>query len=129
MSAVLISFTKDEAAQELLGYAGIHDPYEVIIETNSLEILRRSVPTCDIESIRFVGTTGCSAGGMPVEGDQTKIYMHELKISFPIEVVVSANGKVRHRLQTVFEFDCSGMGSSPKVQYNLVVNGQEEIQA
>ena len=129
MSITLIDFVKDEAAQELLGHAGITESYELIIQRNALDILRESVPECEIESIKFLGPGGCNVGGMPIEEGSSKIIMQELKISFDLEITVRAPDDDRHRLTSVFDFDCCEIDKEPKQVFNLAINKQEGIEA
>ena len=126
----LIDFEKDHAAQELLGYAGIREPYEEIISRVSLEILRESVSGCEIESIRFVRSAGrhagMRAGGMPVEEGSTKIRLQDMTIPFDIEITVAA-GAVRHTLEATFVFECRRMDGTPENEYRLEVHNQKKV--
>lgn len=125
---MLIDFNKDEAAQDLLGYAGIREPYEEVISRVSLSILRQSVPDCEIESIRYVrsagGHTGMRAGGTPIE-DSSKIILQDMTIPFDLEITVRS-GKGRHRLNVTFRFECRKMDQAPENEYFLDIHGQEE---
>lgn len=125
----LIDFHKDEAAQKLLGFAGISEPYESVISRASLDLLRESVPGCEIESIRFLRSAGLHpglrAGGMPVEDNPRYIRFQDLKLPFDIEITVCAGG-VRNKLDATFTFECSKMDETPENVYRLEIHGQED---
>ena len=48
-SIQLLDFVKSDATRDLLAHAGITDDYEMLIQSNTLDILRRSVPTPEIK--------------------------------------------------------------------------------
>lgn len=123
--AELIDFNKDEAAQELLGYAGISEPYEDLILRVSLEILRRSVPDCEIQSIRYLRSAGrhpgMRAGGMPIEEGSSKIKLQDMTMPFDLEITVQS-GATRHRLSATFTFECRKMDQTPESEYLLDIH-------
>lgn len=127
--AELIDFIKDEAAQELLGYAGIAEPYEDLILRVSLEILRQSVAGCEIESIRYQRSAGSSpnmrVGGMPIEADSSKIKLQDMTMPFELEILVRARTG-RHRLHATFTFECRRMDGTPENEYRLEIHEQTE---
>jgi len=126
----LIDFQKDEAAQHLLGYAGILEPYESVISRVSLEILRESVPNCEIESIRFVTSAGrhhgLRAGGIPIEEGSSHIRLQDMTMPFDIEIAV-CSGPVRHRLDATFIFECRKMDETPENEYRLEIHSQHGV--
>ena len=127
--AQLMDFNKDEAAQELLGYAGIIEPYEDVILRVSLDILRQNVPDCAIESIRYLRPagrhSGMRAGGMPTEEDATKIKLQDMTMPFDLEITVCA-GAARHLLNATFTFECRKMDEAPENQYLLEIHEQKD---
>lgn len=128
-SIQLLDFVKSDATRDLLAHAGITDDYEMLIQSNTLDILRRSVPECEIESIRFLAPEGCRAGGVPIEEGSSKIILQELNISFELEIIARADDERRYRLSVTFEFDCHELDRQPKTAFKLTVNGQGEIAA
>jgi hypothetical protein len=104
----LIDFDKDEATQELLGYAGITEPYEELISSASLNVLCQSVSDCEIESIRFIRPAGSHpgmrAGGVPIEEGSSKIKLQDMTLPFDLEILVRS-GDTRHRLTATFIFE------------------------
>ncbi len=125
----LIDFNKDDAAQELLGYAGIVEPYEDLISRVSLDILRQSVPDCEIESIRYLRSagqhSGMRAGGTPVEEGSNRIKLQDMTMPFDLEIVV-CSGDARHRLNATFTFECRKMDEEPENEFLLSIHGQED---
>jgi len=123
----LLDFDKDEAAQELLGFAGIREPYEELISRVSLDILRRSVPTCEIRSIRYVVPAGrhpkFTVGGMPVEEGSRTITLQDMTLPFDIEIMVCACDQT-HCLTATFTIQCREMDQAPKNEYRLDVHKQ-----
>jgi len=123
----LIDFEKDAAAQELLGFAGIREPYEDIVSRVSLEILRKSVPDCEIESIRYRTSAGrhagMRAGGIPIEEGSTKIKLQDMTMPFDVEITV-CSGSTRHRLDATFTFECRDLDQKPRNEFVLVVHEQ-----
>ena len=99
-SIQLLDFVKSDATRDLLAHAGITDDYEMLIQSNTLDILRRGVPECVIESIRFLGPEGCRAGGIPIEEGSSKIILQELNISFELEIIARP-GDERKYLTTI----------------------------
>lgn len=128
MSPELINFERDDAAQDLLGYAGLVEPYEDVIERVSLEILRQSVADTEIESIRFVRSAGhhpgFKAGGTQKEEDSSIIIFQDLALPFDLELLVHT-GSSRYRLNTTFTIECSKMDTEKRRDYRLDVHGQE----
>jgi len=126
----LIDFDKDKAAQELLGYAGITEPYEAVISRMSLSILRQSVPDCEIEGIRYIRPVGrhagMRAGGMPVEEGSSKIKLQDMTMPFDLEITVRSGG-ARHRLNTTFTFECRKMDEIPENEYLLEIHDQKSV--
>ncbi len=125
---MLIDFDHDEAAQELLAFAGITEPYEEVISRESLGILRQSVPGCEIESIRCLRSVGnhpgIRVGGTPVEKGSSKIKLQDMTMPFDLEITVRA-GDARHQLHATFTFECRRMDESPENQYRLEIHGQK----
>jgi hypothetical protein len=126
---LLVDFQKDEAAQELLGYAGILEPYESVISRVSLEILRESVANCEIESIRFLRSAGrhqgMRAGGMPTEEGSSHIRLQDMTMPFDVEISV-CTGVVRHKLDATFIFECRKMDETPENEYRLEIHCQQD---
>ena len=129
--AELIDFNKDEAAQEMLGYAGITEPYEDLILRGSLEILRRSVPDCEIESIRYVRSAGnhpgVRVGGTPIESGSSKIKLQDMTLPFDLEITVQS-GAATQRLNATFTFECRRMDETPESEYFLDIHEQNGAQ-
>jgi hypothetical protein len=127
----LIDFDKDEAAQDLLGFAGIREPYEELISRASLHILRKSVPACEIRSIRYVVPAGrhpkFQVGGMPLEEDSRKITLQDMTMPFDIEIIVCA-GDQTHCLTATFTIECREMDQTPKIKYLLDVHKQTLVE-
>ena len=125
----LIDFKKDDASQELLGYAGITEPYEELISRVSLDILRQNVPDCEIESIRYLRPAGrhpgMRAGGMPIEKGSSKIKLQDMTMPFDIEITVRS-GNLRHRLNATFKFECRKMDEEPENEYLLDIHDQKD---
>jgi hypothetical protein len=124
----LIDFDRDAAAQELLGFAGITEPYEEIISRASLELLRQSVPGCEIESIRYVRSAGSHpgmrAGGMPIEDGSSQIKLQDMTLPFDLEITVVA-GEERHRLEATFTFECRDLDAQPHNEFLLAIHDQK----
>jgi hypothetical protein len=124
----LIDFSKDEAAQELLEYAGITEPYEELIDRVSLGILRQSVPDCEIESIRYLRSAGSHsrmrAGGMPIANDSSNIKLQDMTMPFDLEITVRS-GAERHLLNATFRFECRKMDEIPQNEYFLDIHEQK----
>ena len=127
----LIDFDKDDAAQELLGYAAITEPYEDLISRVSLEILRESVPDCVIESIRYVRPAGrhpsFRVGGMPIEEDPTKIAMQDMTMPFDLEIIVCSGGS-RDRLEATFRIESRKMDEDPENEFHLEIHRQQSAE-
>ena len=123
----LIDFDRDEAAQELLGFAGITEPYEQLISRVSLDIPRESVGDCEIESIRYIRSTGqhphFRVGGMPSEEDRSKIRLQDMTMPFDLVLTVRS-GTSRQQLKTTFTFKCNKMDEEPENEYLLDVHEQ-----
>ncbi len=128
--AELMDFNKDDAAQQLLGLAGIDEPYEVVIEQTSLEILRQSVPSCVIERIRFVRSAGSHPGfradGTKLPENATQIVLQKLTLPFDLEIDVRA-GTSRHLLKATFVFECSKLDGAPQAEFLLEVHSQWNV--
>lgn len=124
----LIDFDKDDAAQELLGYASIAEPYEDVISRVSLSILRQSVSDTEIESIRYIRSVGRHAGmrvgGMPIEEGSSKIKLQDMTMPFDLEITVRS-GDTRHRLNATFTFECRKMDEIPENEYLLEIHDQK----
>lgn len=122
-----IDFDKDEAAQELLGYAGITEPYEQVISRVSLNILRQSVSDTEIETIRCVRSVGrhpgFRVGGTPVEEGSSKIRLQDMTMPFDLEITV-LSGQERFRLRTTFTFECRKMDETPENDHVLEIHEQ-----
>ena len=124
----LIDFSKDQAAQELLGYASITEPYEEVISRVSLGILRQSVSDCEIESIRYIRSVGqhagMRAGGTPIEEGSSKIKLQDMTMPFDLEITVRS-GDTRNRLNATFTFECRKMDEIPENEYLLDIHDQK----
>jgi hypothetical protein len=129
--AEFADFNKDVAAQDLLALWGVDEPYELVIERATLNILRRSVPDCTIESIRFVRSAGShpgfKAGGTKTPDDPSKLFLQELTLPFDLEILVRS-GPARDRLLATFVFDCSKLDSAPTTELRLDVHSQAAVE-
>jgi len=123
----LIDFDKDTAAQELLGYADITEPYEHLISRVSLNILRQSVPDTEIETIRDVRPVsrhpGFRVGGTPVAEGSSNIRLQDMTMPFDLEITVRS-GQERHRLRTTFTIHCRKIDETPENEYRLEIHEQ-----
>jgi hypothetical protein len=123
----LIDFDRDDAAQELLGHSGITEAYENLISRVALDILRESVPDCEIESVRYVCSTGKHSGfrvgGMPVEEGSSKIILQDMTMPFDLEIM-TRSGDSRHLLKATFTIECRKMDDEPQNEYLLEVHEQ-----
>lgn len=129
MDIKIEGFEKDDATQELLGYAGIVEPYENVISRVSLDILRQSAPDCEIEKIVYVEPAGSHpdmrVGGIPIEEGSSKIKLQDMTMPFDLIIIVRS-GDIRHELETTFTFECKNIDEQPETEYNLVVHGQKD---
>lgn len=92
----LVGFEKSDSVSALLSDIGLVPGLGDFLSEHLLEVLRRQHGQLNIESIEFIGSGNCNAGGMQSETPNI-VHLHSISVSCDVDVVVTV-GNERYSL-------------------------------